>query len=127
MKEIILGLLSIGMVTSYITVGMYCGLNLWFNYTVINFWIKLSFAFYFIAVCVMLFCGTDWIVNMNYMKVPTWQALGWGVMHVSLPLSSYCLNMYVCQQSSIIKCDTIREKILRDLKAESLQGYVGAN
>lgn len=128
MKEIILGILSVGMVSCYITSGVYCGLNLWFNWSVINIWIKLSFAFYFIAVFSMLFCGTDWIINMDYMKVPTWQALGWGVMHVSVPLSLYCLNMYVCVQLSIIKCDTIRDRVLSKLKIEkTLQGYVLTN
>ena len=127
MKEIILGLLSIGMVTSYITSAVYCGLNLWYNHSVIDDIIKKAFSFYFIATAAMVICGTDWIIHSDYMKIPTWQALGWGIVHITMPSGYFLINEWICQKSSIIKCDAIREIILRDLKAESLQGYVGAN
>lgn len=128
MIEIFLGLLSIGMVTSYITVAVYCGLNLWYNYSIIRPHTRASFMCFFIAVFVMLFCGTNWIVNMDYMKVPLWQALGWGVMHFSLPCSLYYSNLDVCEQSSIMKCNAIRDKVINFFKIDNpLQGYVGSH
>lgn len=128
MIEIFLGLLSVGMVTSYITVAAYCGLNLWYNHSVMHQYQKKSFAGFFIAVSAMMFCGTNWIVNMDYMKVPLWQALGWGIMHFSLPYSLYCINLHVCEHSSIMKCNAIRDKVINFFKIDNpLQGYVGSH
>lgn len=127
MKEIFLGLLSVGMVTSYITSAFYCGLNLWFNQEVIDPIIKKAFQFYFIATIAMIICGFDWINHSDYMKIPTWQALGWGVIHITMPSGFFLINNWICQQSSIMKCNAIRDKILRDLKVDSLHGYVGSH
>jgi vacuolar-type H+-ATPase subunit I/STV1 len=122
MKEIILGLLSIGMVTSYITSAFYCALNLWFNREVIDPIIKKAFQCFFIATIAMIICGFDWIVNADYMKIPMWQALGWGIIHITMPSGFFFINNWICQQSSIMKCDAIRNMVLSDL---TLQGYVG--
>jgi vacuolar-type H+-ATPase subunit I/STV1 len=122
MKEMILGLLSIGMVTSYITSAFYCALNLWYNREVIDPIIKKAFQCFFIATIAMVICGFDWILNADYMKIPMWQALGWGIIHITMPSGFFLINDWICKQSSIIKCDAIRNKVLSDL---TLQGYVG--
>ena len=128
MKEIILGLLSVGMVTSYVTSAFYCGLNMWYNHSVIDDIIKKSFYCYFIASLSMIICGSDWIIHSDYMKVPTWQALGWGIMHITIPYGFFFINEWICEKSSIIKCDTIWEKVLSNLRIEkTLQGYVVEN
>lgn len=123
MTEVILGLLSIGMVTCYITSAVYCGLNLWFNHAVIDPIIKKAFYLYFIATIAMIICGSDWITNMDYMKIPLWQALGWGVIHVTMPTGFFLINEYICKKSSIIKCETIKNKIFSEI---TLQDYVGS-
>lgn len=122
MKEIILGLLSIGMVSCYVTSAFYCLLNLWYNKQVIDDIIKKSFFCYFIATIAMIICGTDWIVHTDYMKIPTWQALGWGIMHITIPTGFFLINEWICQKSSIVKCDAIKNIIFNK---NSLQGYVG--
>lgn len=128
MKEIILGLLSIGMVTCYITSAVYCALNLWYNHSVIDDIIKKAFYCYFIASLLMIICGSDWIIHSDYMKVPTWQALGWGIMHITIPCGFFFINEWICEKSSIMKCDTIRDKVLSNLKIEkTLQCYVGSH
>lgn len=123
MKEIILGLLSIGMVSCYITSAFYCGLNLWYNKDVIDQTLKNAFFCYFIATIAMIICGSDWIINSDYMKIPTWQALGWGIMHVTVPTGFFFINNWICEKSSIIKCDTIRDRVLHK---NTLQDYVGS-
>ncbi len=122
MKEMILGVLSVGMVSCYFTSAFYCVVNLWFNYSVIHPDLRKAFISYSVAVVSMFFCGINWIENADYMKVPLWQALGWGVIHVSMPLGYYYVNNFICKQSSIFKCDAIRNMVLSDL---TLQGYVG--
>lgn len=126
MKDIILGLLSIGMVTCYVTSAFYCALNLWFNREVINPIINKAFYCYFIATIAMIICGFDWIIHSDYMKIPTWQALGWGIIHISMPTGFFMFNNYLCEQSSILKCDFIRDKILNNFKIiKPLHNYVG--
>jgi len=117
MKELILGMLSIGMVSCYVASAVYCGLNLWFNRTVIDSLIKTAFELYFIATIAMIICGTDWIIHSDYMKIPTWQALGWGVIHVTIPTGFFLINKWICKYSSAIKCDMIRDKILSEFKS----------
>jgi hypothetical protein len=127
MKEIFLGLLSIGMVSCYITSAIYCGLNLWFNRSVIDPILKKAFECFFIATFAMIICGYDWIVNMDYMKIPTWQALGWGVIHISMPTGFILLNDYICQYLSLMKCDVIREKVSNMFAIKNtLHTYVGS-
>lgn len=121
MKEIFLGLLSIGMVTSYITSAFYCGLNLWYNKDVIHPLIKQAFLFYFVATIAMIICGTDWIIHRDYMKIPTWQALGWGIMHITMPTGFYLINSWICETSSIMKCNMIRDKFFDSIKIENQQ------
>jgi hypothetical protein len=121
MKELILGLLSIGMVTCYITSAMYCILNLWFNYAVIDKTIRKAFYLFFIATLSMVVCGYDWITNEDYMKIPTWQALGWGIIHVTMPTGFFMINEWICQKSSVVKCDMIKNIIFE----KTLQEYVG--
>jgi hypothetical protein len=122
MIEIVLGLLSVGMIACYITSAVYCALNLWYNKAVIDPMIKKAFYLYFVATFFAVICGYDWITNSDYMKVPIWQALGWGVVHVTMPSGFFMFNNWICQRSSVIKCDTIKEKILSEI---SLQEYVG--
>lgn len=123
MKEIILGLLSIGMVSCYITSAFYSALNLWYNHQVIDKIIKQAFYCYFIATIAMIICGLDWIIHTDYMKIPTWQAIGWGIMHVTIPTGFFLINDWICEKSSIIKCDAIRNRILYK---NALQDYVGS-
>jgi hypothetical protein len=115
MKEIILGLLSVGMVTCYIASAVYCILNLWYNSNVIDDIIKKAFFLYFTATISMIVCGTDWIIHSDYMKVPTWQALGWGVIHVCMPYGFLLINEWICQKSSTVKCDAIQQAVLNNL------------
>jgi hypothetical protein len=117
MKELILGMLSIGMVSCYVASSAYCGLNLWFNHAIIDSDKRSALIFFLAASVVMVVCGTNWIINSDYMKIPTWQALGWGIMHVCLPLSSFYTNNSICKRSSLIKCDAIRDKILNEFKS----------
>jgi vacuolar-type H+-ATPase subunit I/STV1 len=125
-KEVILGLLSIGMVSCYIASAFYCAINLWYNKDVIDPIIKQSFVFFFVATIAMVICGYDWIVNADYMKIPTWQALGWGIIHVSMPSGFFMINEWICQKSSIIKCEAIKQKVIAELKiTNTLQGHVG--
>jgi hypothetical protein len=119
MKEIILGLLSIGMVSCYITSAVYCGLNLWFNREVIDPIIKKAFECYFIAVIAMIICGSNSIVNMDYMKIPTWQALGWGVIHITMPSGFFLINDWICKYSSVMKCEMIRDKFVNALRLKT--------
>ena len=125
MKEIILGMLSVGMVSCYIASSAYCGLNLWFNHAVIDSDKRNALVFFLAASAVMVVCGTNWIVNSNYMKIDTWEALGWGMMHVFIPVSAFYTNNSICKSSSLIKCDTIRDKIINEFK-NPLHNTVGA-
>jgi len=95
---------------------------LWYNQSVIDPMIRKTFYLYFVATFFAVICGYDWIVNSDYMKVPIWQALGWGVIHVTMPFGYFMINNWICQRSSVIKCDAIKEKILSEI---SLQEYVG--
>ena len=49
MIEIVLGLLSVGMVTCYVTSAVYCALNLWYNKSVIDPMIRKAFYLSFVA------------------------------------------------------------------------------
>ena len=115
MTEIFLGIFSVGMITCYITSAVYSGLNIWFNYSVINKNLLIAFTFYFISTASMIVCGTDWIINEDYMKVPVWQAIGWGIMHVCMPMGYLVINNDLCEKASVIKCDAIKHKIEKTL------------
>jgi hypothetical protein len=119
MTEVFLGIFSVCMITCYITSAIYSGLNIWFNYAVINKNFLKAFAFYFISTILMIFCGTDWIVNEDYLKVPVWKAISWGIIHICMSLGYLTINNELCEVASTIKCDVIKAKI-----ENILQNYI---
>lgn len=111
LKEIFFTLLSIGLICWYSMAFFITGANLFFNRDVITDHIKATLMAYLIGASFALVAGSDWLIHSDFMKVAGWQALFWGITHISLPYGIYRLNLDICEKAKL-NCQEIRSGIL---------------